>query len=131
MTFTTTALLDGGVLVEGTDSKGNDGTTILKSERWTAVLHMRAHEVAQDQFDAAVKEFFAPLTDAADAAKALLSNTTSNGKDWGHVTLGEDVEGTQSQIVELDEDGILLRMLAEGAHDQLRWVNDRLVAVAS
>ena len=128
MTFTTTPLINGGYLVEGQDSKGNEGTTILLSDRWDMVVHLRTHEVAQAQFDTVVKEFFAPLTDAADAAKALLAGPT---QDWGKVTLGEAVEGHEAEVIQLDTDGILLRLLAEGKHDLLRWVgNDTLVAIS-
>src|SRR3954469_8452849 len=73
MTINITPLINGGYLVEGTDSAGREGTTGLPSERWEMVTHLRNHEVAQEQFDDVVKEFFAPLTDAADKAKALLA----------------------------------------------------------
>jgi len=126
VTFTTTPLVSGGVLVEGTDSKGNDGTTILRSERWDAVVHIRTHTVATDEFNEMVEEFFKPLTDAADKAKALIAGPTS---DWDMVTIKAGTEYEEAQVVHLDEDGILLRLLAEGQHDKLRWVNgDKLVA---
>lgn len=128
MTFTITPLLSGGSLIEGTDSKGNNGTTILQSDRWDAVQAIRTHQFASEEFDAAVKVFFEPLTTAADAAKAAIAGPTS---ELASVTITKGVEGVQAQVIELDEQGILLRMLAEGRHDQLRWIENgsRLVAV--
>lgn len=128
MTFTTTPLINGGYLVEGQDSKGNEGTTILLSDRWDMVQHLRAHGTAQEVFDQAVQEFFQPLTEAAEAASAVLRGPT---QDWGRVTLGEAVQGHEEEVIQLDTDGILLRLLAEGRHDLLRWVGgDTLVAIS-
>jgi hypothetical protein len=128
MSFTTTPLINGGVLVEGTDVKGNTGATILRSTAWEMVVHLRAHEVASEQFDQVVKEFFAPLTEAADAAQALIAGPT---QDWAKVTLGESVKGHEAEVVQLDSDGIILRLLDEGHEDSLRWVGENeLVATA-
>lgn len=126
MTFTVTPLVSGGHLVEGQDSKGVEGTTVLTSDSWDYVLHLRAHEVADADFEAAVDKFFAPLTKAADKARALLAGPTN---EWGHVTIGEDVEGKSARAIDLDEHGILLRILDETDGSSLRWVADDLVAV--
>lgn len=127
MTLSVTPLITGGYLVKGTDGEGNKGSTILTSERWDLVLHLRNHEVAEAEFDKAVEEFFAPLTDAADKAKALLAGPTS---DYSTVSVGENVEGSHARNIELDEDGILLRILHEGNQNLLFWVgDDKLVAV--
>ena len=127
MTLSSTPLLSGGYLVKGTDSAGNKGSTILTSERWDMVKHLRAHAVAEEVFDAAVEEFFAPLTAAVDEASALLAKPTNQ---WGSVTLGEQVEGHEAQVIELDEDGIILRILEEGNQNLLLWVgDDKLVAI--
>lgn len=127
MTLSVTPLISGGYLVKGTDTEGNKGSTILTSDRWDYVLHLRNHEVAEAEFDKAVEEFFQPLTDAADNARALLAGPTN---DYGVVTVGEEVEGKQARNIELDEDGILLRILHEGNQNMLLWVgDDKLVAI--
>ena len=126
MTFTTTNLINGGVLVEGTDVAGYIGRTILHSDAWTMVQHLRAHEIADAEFDQVVEEFFKPLTDAADKARALVAGPT---QDWGTVTLGEQVQGHEAEVIRLDADGILLRLLDEGKSDLLRWVDNTLVAI--
>jgi hypothetical protein len=127
MTLNVTPLINGGYLVTGQDSAGAEGKTILRSERWDMVVHLRAHAHAEAEFDEAVEAFFAPLTDAADKAKALIAGPTS---DYGSVTIGENVEGSHAREVELDEDGILLRILSEGNQNLLLWVgDDKLVAI--
>jgi len=127
MTFTTIPLISGGYLVKGTDAEGTKGTTILTSDRWDAVVHLRTHKVATEEFDQVVKEFFAPLTEAADKAKAHIAGPTN---EYGTVTVGEEVEGSRAQSIELDNDGILLRLLHEGKDDLLLWVgDDKLVAI--
>jgi hypothetical protein len=122
-----TPLVSGGYLVEGQDSKGVEGSTILKSDRWDYVQHLRAHEVADADFEKAVEKFFKPLTDAAEKAKAAVLGNTN---ELGTITVGEVVEGKSAQVIELDEAGILLRLIDEGKTDQLRWVGGNLIAVA-
>ena len=77
------------------------------------------------QFDKTVEAFFQPLTEAADKLAAL-----DQGSEWGTVTIGETVEGKDVFTVELDSEGILLRLLAETDGSMLRWADDStLVAV--
>lgn len=126
MSFTVTPLVSGGYLVEGQDSKGVEGTTVLHSQSWDYVQHLRTHEVAEKDFDAIVEEFFAPLTDAAAAFNAKLAGPTN---EWGSVTIGETVEGKTARTLDLDEAGIVLRILDETDGSSLRWVSGDLVAV--
>lgn len=126
MTFTVTPLVSGGYLVEGQDSKGVEGTTVLHSASWDYVLHVKAHEVADAEFNATVEEFFKPLTDAAEAHVKALAGPTN---EWATVTVGETVEGKTARTLELDEAGIILRILDETDGSSLRWVNGDLVAV--
>jgi hypothetical protein len=130
MTFTVTPLVSGGYLVEGQDSKGVDGTTVLHSQSWDYVQHLRTHEVAEAEFNDTVEAFFKPIVDAADAFNAKLAGPTNQ---WGTVTIGETVEGKQARTLDLDEAGIVLRILDETDGGSLRWVSaggtDVLVAV--
>ena len=121
--FEVTPLLDGRTLVEGTDIKGVEGRTVLSSPAWQAVLDYRKQDEAMAEFDKTVEAFFAPLTEAADK----LAETTVN--PWATVTIGESVEGVTAREVELDEQGIILRLLAETDGSMLRWVGNDLVAV--
>jgi hypothetical protein len=126
MQFTTVPLVSGGYLVEGQDSAGVSGTTVLRSESWDFVQSLRNHEVAQEEFDLQVEAFFKPLTEAADAAKAKIAGPANK---WGTVEIGEAVEGKSVRKVDLDESGIILRILDETDGSSLRWVGGSLVAV--
>ena len=121
--FEVTPLLDGRTLVEGTDIKGVEGRTVLSSPAWQAVLDYRKQDEAMAEFNKTVEAFYAPLTEAADK----LSETTVN--PWATVTIGESVEGVTAREVQLDEQGIILRLLAETDGSMLRWVGNDLVAV--
>jgi succinate dehydrogenase flavin-adding protein (antitoxin of CptAB toxin-antitoxin module) len=127
--FEVTQLLDGRTLVEGTDAKGVAGSIVLYSPTWEAVLRFRAEGEAMAEFDATVEAFFAPLTEAADKLEAAALGTSN---PWGTVTVGEDIEGKEAREVHLDQQGILLRLLAETDGAMLRWVSNgtELVAVS-
>ena len=126
--FVVTPLMGGGTLVEGTDVTGKTGRTILLSDKWEAVQSVRSHMRASEAFDEVVQEFFAPLTEAAEAAQAIAHPTAT---DWSTVTLVEGTEFEPAEVVSLDMDGTLLRLLAETDGSSLRWVgDDTLVAIA-
>lgn len=127
MAFTTTNLFGGSVLVSGTDIGGKDGEIVLRSEPWAAIVKFKAQQAADKEFNEGVEEFFAPIVEAAEKRDAAVADA----EKWNLVTLGEDVEGHESETVELDEDGVLLRLLDETDGSMLRWVGDRLVAVVS
>jgi len=125
--FVVTPLMGGGTLVEGTDITGRTGRTILVSDRWDAVKSVRAHMRAAEAFDEVVHEFFAPITEAAEAATAIAHPVKD---DWSRVTLVEGTEGEVAEVISLDMDGILLRLLEETDGSTLRWVGeDMLVAI--
>jgi hypothetical protein len=126
--FVVTPLLGGGTLVEGSDITGKTGRTILLSDKWDAVKSVRAHMKANEEFSKVVDEFFAPLTEAADAAQAIAHPATA---EWSKVTLVEGTEFEPAEVVSLDMDGVLLRLLEETDGSTLRWVGeDTLVAIA-
>lgn len=125
--FTVTPLMGGGTLVEGTDVTGKEGRTILVSDRWEMLKSIRLHKQAAEVFDAQVEEFFKPITDAAEAAKAIAHPVT---EDWSRVVVTEGTEGTEPEVVTLDMDGIILRLLDETDGSMLRWIGeDTLVAI--
>ena len=125
--FTITKLLGGGTLVEGADITGKEGRTILLSDKWDMLQSVRAHKEAQSVFDEQVEEFFKPLTDAAEQAVALAH---PQSEDWSRVVLTEATEGVEAEVIELDMDRVLLRLLEETDGSMLRWISDDvLVAV--
>jgi len=123
--FEVTPLLTGGTMVRGTDVTGAEGSTVLWSDAWTAVLKAKAQAEAMEEFDASVEAFFAPLTEAADKLASI-----NDESEWASVTIGEVVEGKSATIIPLDHDGVLLRLLAETDGSSLRWLDQStLVAV--
>jgi len=131
MTFNTAQLTGERVLVKGTDSLGNSGQTVLDSSQWNQVKAQRSHAGAHDQFDAAVEEFFAPLTKAAELLEVGFTQPVVD--EAAYVTIREGVDGTEGQspvVAKLNHDSIVLRLLEEGKHERLVWVNDDLEVLA-
>lgn len=129
--FMQTQLSGGRVLVRGTDVLGNQGQQVLHSSEWSYLQsHAKAHE-AQDDFDRATKEFFAPLTAAAEQLQEAL---TPKQDDLFCYTLHDAVEGREgreAEVVLLSQDSAILRLLSTSAQpDRLIWVNDQLEITA-
>jgi hypothetical protein len=130
--FTTTALVNERVLVQGTDFLGVEGKTVLDSSQWTQVNQHKQFDQATDEFDAAVAAFFQPITDAAEKVKTA---TTRDEDPSSFVVLSEEVEGVQAKPahrVSLTKDSIILRLLEENPQtDRLAWVGDDLEILAA
>lgn len=125
--FTVTKLMGPGTLVEGTDVTGKEGRTILISDKWEMLQSVKAHNKAAEVFDAQVEEFFKPLTDAAEQAQAIAHPVS---EDWSRVVLSEATEGVEAEVIVLDMDGVILRLLDETDGSMLRWIGeDVLVAI--
>ena len=108
----------GGVFsVKGTDIEGNEGKAVLYSPTWAAVLEARKQAQAQETFDLAVREFFAPITDAVDAAN-------KQGKDFSSVTIVEEEPGVVRQAIALDREGEILNILDQERGDLVLWLDD-------
>ena len=121
--FTTRPVVGGGVYVSGVDDAGNNGQTVLFDSAWDAYLEHVKFTAAMVDYDAAVKEFFAPLVAAAAAARP------EEKKDWTHIVLSEGSEGAESEVVHLGSEGVILRILAETDGSSLRWVDNVLIAL--
>lgn len=129
--FTTTVLTGQRVLVEGTDVRGNEGSTVVSSAEWDDVNAHVEYDQAVESFDDAVKEFFAPVLTAAEALEGKLGKTPDDPSSY--VVVHEKVEATPGhpgQIVRLSRDSVVLRLIAEGQTDRLVWVNDELEVTA-
>jgi len=127
MSFDTTRLVGSRVMVVGTDTFGTKGQTVLDSTQWDEVKGNTAYDQALEAFDAAVADFFAPIIEAADAATAA---TISKPQDpSSYVVLSEAVEGVAgkpAQLVHLNNDSIVLRLIESGDEDRLVWVDGGL-----
>lgn len=132
MSFATTALVGNRVLVRGTDFLGVEGTTVLDSSQWVELGKTKQHKAATEEFDAAVTAFYAPIVEAAEKAKATLTQVDD---PITYVVLDEAVEGQQAKpahLVKLTKDSIILRILEmDTGTDMLAWVGDTLEVLAA
>lgn len=126
--FITTRLAGDRMLV----TNGGKKQAILDTQQWDQIKSLTQTNEAQADFDEAVKDFFAPLTEAIDkleAAKAPAVDETYL------VVVGETVEGTpgkQARVYHLCHDAAVLRILESGDHSRLVWVgNDAIEIVAA
>lgn len=126
--FITTRLAGDRMLV----TNGGKKQAILDTQQWDHIKSLTQTNEAQADFDEAVKDFFAPLTEAIDkleAAKAPKVDETYL------VVVGETVEGTpgkQARAYHLCHDAAVLRILESGDHSRLVWVgNDAIEIVAA
>lgn len=127
MSFSITRLVNHRVLVKGEDSFGTTGSVTLNSQQWDEINADKQYSQALEAFDSAVESFFAPLIEAADAATAA---TLQGPQDpMSYVVLNEEVEGVQAkpaQLIHLNDDSIVIRLIESGDTDRLVWVDGRL-----
>ena len=130
--FKTTKLVGDRVLVQGTDFLGTEGKTVLDAAQWTELNAHKAWDSATKEFEEAVEQFFAPLTAAADKAKAA---TKKVDDPITFVVVEEATEGVAAKpahVVKLTRDSIVLRILEnDAATDMLAWVGDELEVLAA
>lgn len=125
--FTTINLTGDRVLVKGTDRFGTTGETVLDGYTWAEVKRHSAYKDAQSTFDSSVEAFFAPLMEAAEKLDQALAVRQPDPDTY--VVLSEGVEATPGQdreVIHLDRDAVVLRLIEAGQHDRLVWVMDRL-----
>jgi uncharacterized protein YgbK (DUF1537 family) len=124
--FTITRLANQRSLVRGEDKTGAIGETVVSHAQWDELNVRSKFDEASAEFDRAVQEFFAPLTEAAEKAAA----TVAEQKDeLSFVVLGDEVEhvqGEAAQVVELSKDSQILRAIETDQTDRLIWVGGDL-----
>lgn len=128
--FTIQTMLGGTALVSGTDKLGNEGKTIVSTTQWDELTGRDNFSQAEADFDAAVEEFFEPLTKAAKKAKKALARPSQDPAEY--IVLKEEVKGQAHQpaeIVPLSRDSIILRLIEEGQTDRLVWVDESTLGV--
>ena len=130
--FTLITLSGDRVLVKGTDILGNQGQQVLDASEWVYIQnHAKAHQ-AQDDFDRATKEFFAPLTAAAEQLQEALTPEQDELFTYTLHDAVEGREGREADVVTLSQDSAILRLLSTSAQPvRLIWVNDRLEITAA
>ena len=119
-TFTTTALANGSVLVTGADGYSSY-QTILDGRGFASIKQHEAVDMAEKDYDQKVRDFFAPLTDAAVALGEAARPTIDPAFIYIVEEGEEPVEGKPATIIELDEDTVILRLIEQGRVDRLQW----------
>ena len=131
-TFNTTKLAGQRVLVRGTTDEQYE---ILDSSEWDEIKLHLAHHEASDAFDYSVKEFFAPLLEAADAAAEHLALLAAEANDPAFtIVVSEGTEGVEAEPAEaitLSRESAILRMIESGDTSRLVWVGSSIEIVAA
>jgi len=126
MTFTTRNLTGDRVMVKGTDIDGAVGETVLNATQWHELKARQDVKEQGEAFDRAVEEFYKPLLEAAEAVGKAYERPTD---EIAVVVLDEGEEhvaGRAPQIVHLNKDSVVLRILESGNTDRLIWVDGEL-----
>ena len=129
--FKTIRLANHRVLVDGTDVFGYQNRTVLDSTQWDGIQATVNQTTAEDQFNKAVEEFYAPLIEKIDAIVAAEEKSIVD--DAYTLVVGETVEAVDAvapAVYRLSQDSAILRLIEEGKADRLVWVGDKLEIIA-
>lgn len=130
-TFNTTELTQNRVLVEGTDRFGVNDRKVLDATEYNELFAADQHSAAHEAFDAAVREFYAPLTAAVEEFEAA---HTAEDDDLFEITVQEEVAPTLGQPEirrRLGRDTVILRLIEQGEEDRLIWIKGELEITAA
>lgn len=131
MSFSTTQLLNGEYLVEGTDSRGNEGVTVIDGTLWDNIKRHQQFHDAQTALDASFGEFYAPLEAAIDEVEATLTEEPDPLTTWTFNEGRVGVDAQDSEVVDLDFGAFVLRAIEEGHEHRLLWATpERLIITA-
>lgn len=130
MTFHVQNMIGGQALVSGTDKLGNEGKTVVSTTQWDELNARSNFSKATEDFNAAVEEFFAPLTEAAKKAERELNRQKQDPAEYVVLTEGtEGAEAKPAEIIQLTRDSIILRLIEEGDTDRLMWVDESTLGI--
>lgn len=130
-TFNTTKLAGSRVLVQGSDE---GESMILDSSQYDELAARTSLKEAEAAFSDAIKEIFAPLTEAAEKAEAIAKLAREVTDPAFSIELEPAVKGVQERpavVVHLDHDTVILRMIASGDTSRLIWVDGCIEIVAA
>lgn len=130
--FTTTQLVNNRVMVAGTDIFSVSNSTVLDGKEWADIKALKTQGENHEDFDQAVRDFFAPLTDAADAFNKVSAPVLDPAS---YVVIQEGSEGIEGQVEvlhHLSQDSVILRLLEQDpSSERLIWVGDDLELLAA
>ena len=129
--FGTTALTYDRFLIEGTDSKGTIGKTVVNGGQFLQLKDVTKDSAAHEAFDKAVEKFYAPITKAVAALEAA---HIANAEDLFTEVIQPAVQSISGQpaiTVRLEHETVVLRLIEAGDYDRLIWVGDSLEITAA
>ncbi|QDP44836.1 hypothetical protein SEA_ARAXXI_17 [Microbacterium phage Araxxi] len=129
--FTTTTLTQNRVLVDGTDRFGVTDRKVLDATEYNELFAADQHSAAHEAFDAAVREFYAPLTAAVEEFEAAHA---AEEDDLFEIVVQEEVAPTLGQPEirrRLGRDTVILRLIDQGEEDRLIWIKGELEITAA
>ena len=134
--FTTTALTNNRIMVQGTDKFAETGKVVLDATEFNELKKKERLTEAGQAFDAGIKDFFAPLNEVLDQIeKAKAANEPGAGLDeLEYLVVQEKVEGVaaKSEVFHiLQPSTVILRAIELGHEDRLVWVEGSLEVLAA
>lgn len=131
VSFSLTPLVGDRVLIKGEDTAGTADSCVVDSSQWNAIKQDTNYNQAVEAFDEAVDAFFAPLLEAAATLEGAASPDVPEDSIQ-YVVLKEEVVGTKAepaQLVHLNHDSVVLRLIEDGQENRLLWVSGSLEVV--
>ena len=128
--FNITRLAGERALVQGTDE---GETAILYTDEFDRLKGNTALKEAEADFDAKVKEFFAPVTEASEAFEQAKKAALTVNDPAFRVVVQEAIEATAGQAERvhiLGRDAAILRLIESGDTSRLLWVNGAIEITA-
>ena len=121
--FNVTRLAGARALVQGTDE---GESTILSTIEYDELKGNTALKEAEADFDAKVKEFYAPVVEASEAFEQAKKAALTVNDPAFRVVVQEAIEATAGQherVHILGRDSAILRLIESGDTSRLLWVN--------
>lgn len=128
--FSITKLIGHEYLVEGTDNNGTSDSTTINGRQWDEINLQLKRSSLEEDFDAKIQAFFAPLTEAAEQ---LVLEGQAEVDPLTTIVLNEGEEATPGQRreeINLTYGSMVLRAIVTGNDHRLRWHKGSLVIVA-
>ena len=128
MTFTINRLAGGRAIVDGTDVLNYTDRMVIDTTEWDRFNHDLQVQDAAESFDEAVREFYAPIIDAAEALSAQVPFEKDSDPLFYEVVAPaiDHVEGRSEVRIHLSKDSVILKLIERGDTDRLVWVNGSL-----
>ena len=128
--FNVTRLAGARALVQGTDE---GESTILSTIEYDELKGNTSLKEAEADFDAKVKEFFAPVVEASEAFEQAKKAALTVNDPAFRVVVQEAIEATAGQherVHILGRDTAILRLIDSGDTSRLLWVNGAIEITA-